>query len=392
MRRFAYEWASGKPELKHYDLIIYAEFRELLNQKFTNIAELVANYLQSYVGKENSLKIQEIINDEKWFEDKHTVLVLLDGFDESSSSEQCVELHSYLTNDVINKYPLFNIVMTTRLGYLPAELKGQKGRFVFAEVLGFTTDEQQIRYISNHFSKYEEEIIVEAESISDLLKSQEIQDLTTAERKEMYILKHFVERTETDAVKVEALSVYFMLKSNSSLRELAKTSLLLMFICFVNKQIIDDKTPLLDLYCNIVRWLLNRHQKTCKDVDVPHLFGYNLKSNSSSLNDRLRIIHDNHLRFPQLQNLGNMTLHNLERNPFSQSDLDRFKVHSIVEQAGLLRKEEKFDTYYNKTTEFSFMHRTIHEFLVAFSYCYCTQARSQTISNEVKNFMDCKIF
>ena len=29
MRRLAYEWASEMPELKHYDLIIYVEFRSL---------------------------------------------------------------------------------------------------------------------------------------------------------------------------------------------------------------------------------------------------------------------------------------------------------------------------------------------------------------------------
>jgi predicted NACHT family NTPase len=276
MRRLAYEWAREKPELLHYDLIMYAEFREVRKNKFTHISEFVTSYLEPYVGKDIFMGFQKIVTDVKWFKDGHKVLVLLDGFDESIK-KQCTELDSYLTKDSIDKHPLFNIVMTTRPGHLPAELKEHIGRFVFGEVLGFTTDEQKMNYISNHFSKNR----VEAESIHLFLKSKEVQEVTTTKQKDVYVSNHF-KNTEIDAIKGEALSVYVMLQSNRSLRELAETPLFLTFICLVNKQIING--ILLDLYCNIVRWLLDRHQKIHQDsIDVPSLFEYHPEPSSYEL-------------------------------------------------------------------------------------------------------------
>ena len=151
MRRLAYEWAQQRPQqILHFDLVLYAEFRDVREKKFKTIAELMHSCLATYLDRKDCDELVHHLTDREYCK-KHQVLLLLDGYDESSLEKQCEELHNYIISDKISKILQFNIVLTTRPGYLTKH-RGQEGKFVFATVLGFTTDEQKQKYISNHFS------------------------------------------------------------------------------------------------------------------------------------------------------------------------------------------------------------------------------------------------
>lgn len=98
------------------------------------------------------------------------------------------------------------------------------------------------------------------------------------------------------------------------------------------------------------------YQQAFPDKDVPNLFGY--QSNSQ---DRFDAIQNHYLEFPQLEHLGRMELYKLNETIFHQSDLNDLEVRLIVEQVGLLRKEQQYKAFQRKLT-FSFPQRTIQEF------------------------------
>ena len=335
MRRLAFEWAKGYEKFARYEFVIYAEFRDIRREKTETIAELVISYLrQTDCGK-----IADFIDD-KQFCMKHEILVLLDGYDESNLEEQCNELNTFLSTTTQIRSLCFDVVLTTRPGYL-SQYRGL-GRFMFADILGFTTEVQKRKYISNHFS--------------------------AEEGKESSIA-----------------AVHQLLESNSAMNKLAETPLFLTFICLIYKQIeLNYNITILELYCNIVWWLLDRHQKDFPNKDVPYLFGFEQKLKG----DKFLIIQDNYLQFPQLYCLGYLALKNIEIDIIKQSDLDEFQIRPICEQVGLLRKEEERGRFFRRTQSFHFPHRTIQEFLAALSYFIGTQ----TSSTNVKDFMIRKIF
>src|SRR5262249_1413350 len=147
MRRLAYEWAKGSEGLSNFDLIFYAEFREVRQHEFESIADLIFEYNKSFF-ESGELENQQSLLFNREFSKRKRIFVLLDGYDESSLDKQCKELKEYLTSDTIRKELVFNVVLTARPGYL-GQHRGKEGRFVFAEVLGFTTKKQKEKYISN---------------------------------------------------------------------------------------------------------------------------------------------------------------------------------------------------------------------------------------------------
>ena len=184
---------------------------------------------------------------------------------------------------------------------------------------------------------------------------------------------------DSTTAKIEA--VHQKLKSSKDLDNIAKTPLFLTFICLMHERIIDG--TILELYLNIIWWLLDRYQKAFPDRNVPSLFGFQWEAD----NDKFQIIQDHYLEFPQLLSLGSMALQNIKRDTFQQTDLNKFLQNQICEQIGFLIKGEKRDESFRRIVEFYFPHRTIQEFLAAFSYL-----KIQTISNDDKDFMEREIF
>ena len=337
MRRLAYEWAKGKEELSHYDLVFYAEFRDVFDQRFETIAELVISYLMAYLEKQEHDEILRLITNKQYCRD-HRISILLDGYDESSLDKQCEELHQFLTASTKKKPLMFDVVLTTRPGYL-SKHRGKEGRYIFADILGFKSEEQKKKYILNHFSK----------------------------------------KDKNDYV-ANIAAVHELLQSNEGLNKMAETPLFLTFICLVYDRVIDG--TVLELYLNIIWWMLDRHQNDFPGRDVPKLLGFQRKRDR----DKFEIIEESYLEFPQLLFLGETALTHLEMNVFSKSDLTENKLELIIEQVGLLRKEVKRDKSFQTVTEYYFPHRTIQEFLAALSFFLSQQKNYITDDNFINIF------
>ena len=217
MRRIAFD--VGKDKMEDYDLVLYAEFRSL-DAKSIKIIHIIIKHFKTLCQNEDDIEtVGNLLNCAEFFKENR-VLLLLDGYDESSPRKHCEELENLLRSSVRIEPPC-DIVISTRPGNLTKQTE-MKNRFVCAQVLGFTTPEQKSKYISNHFPSTETNFRESIESVEKLLKS------------------------------------------NNQLNRIAASPLLLTFICLmhdenkINKKIFKKKADdlLLDLYCNIICWLL----------------------------------------------------------------------------------------------------------------------------------------
>src|SRR5262249_18461112 len=150
LRRIAFEWAQEKSQLGDYDLVLYAEFRCAREKQFESIRDLLLSNLNSCLDEEDYDRFKSFITDNKC-DKKYNILVLLDGYDESSLVNKCQELNEYLFPSTMNKPLQFKVVLTSRRGYL-SDLRGQRGRFIFTDILGFTTKLQKEKYIEKYFT------------------------------------------------------------------------------------------------------------------------------------------------------------------------------------------------------------------------------------------------
>ena len=117
----AYEWQSGHPQLKHYDFVYYIPVKEtrrrcdVITSIICKDLKIVPQYLSTCV----SINLKEKFNFN---------LVIIDGFDELSQSEQRDSIFTKLLSGAVAKTAV--VVVTTRSECLPTIQHHTRGNYL----------------------------------------------------------------------------------------------------------------------------------------------------------------------------------------------------------------------------------------------------------------------
>jgi hypothetical protein len=280
---------------------------------------------------------QNVINFIKENLNKSKILVILDGYDEAVDG-QCRELNHTLSSYGNKKKLDFDLIVTRR----PSIEIDRKENVAFLDIIGFDTKQKQNEYIEKHFANSEDKEI-----------------------------KSVIEKVE----------------GNWSYRQMAKTPLLLTFICLVHSQL--KQGTRVELYENVIRWFIRRKidanlAAALQSSDSNYLINSNqLQIDAQTADAIANEWYDN---LEQIKRLGYLSCWLLSKKmyQFDSTAINKLQPNNInilaFTKIGLLGSDTQRPIN-KQTTKYQFAHQTLQEYFAAM---FIVKWECQWIKNKIE--------
>uniref|UniRef100_A0A914UVR3 NACHT domain-containing protein n=1 Tax=Plectus sambesii TaxID=2011161 RepID=A0A914UVR3_9BILA len=332
-QKICYDWATGVA-FSQYDLILLSELRNARDDRYETILDVA----QAAIRDNDCLNRID-------YADKRT-LVLLDGYDEKRETQVCNQLDRLLKSEARIEYP-FDLLITTR----PSRKIERKSGASFWRIIGLVDEAKRKEYIHK-------------------------------------CIQFRLSLSESDRTSLDdhCSSVNAKLQHNGALNDLAKSPIMLTFICLVHERLAQGSKA--ELFSAIIRWiLLNHNQKWPKQRMIQRLWGVVELPDKLSEQEASDAV-EKWRQFVHIQRLGHLAFNGelnkkrvLEVFPPDQLGGTGQTAINKFESIGLL-KETQQHTFSGSTTtmqvpKHQFVHRVFQEFLAALYLLYWSSENTE---------------